>query len=780
MSHFSRDTQIAQYSVSTMAAVEEFDLITDYFLLPVLVRKWWNYHLIRATVCLRINVIAGPYVYGRSIVAFTYNDSQRSSTGSTTSEIIHYGGMTHIPLDAARPGEYLIKMPYTETQPYWDLHELYAGVSVNLPRVTFVKVIVPRDALTGGASDFQMTVSMHLEDIDFGVPVPVVFQSEKTQARSGYISLPASAISKATATLKDIPFIGPFAHAISIGSGAISQIARLFGFSKPQDPSNITTVGFNQFSTYAGVDQFRSLTLDPQQSVDMDPRLFSDANDPMSFKNVVGRYGIIRFGTWTTTTAVDATLFSVPVSPGLFYTDGNTSEHAFTPLAFGSMPYRFWRGSLTYKITFIASKYHRGRVRFYWTPMVVTTTPEEVTNSSYNMIVDLASTTEVEITVTWGVQHPYQQFSLFPYTATESTVMQYSNGILRCVVVDQLKVPAAAADILFLVEIKAGDDFELCQPTLETISKLSRTPAQVIDDTDPYTTITLYPLTEGAMSDAQLMTAAVLVDHQSTQDANMNTIITATFGTSAYNNVNSMYVGERFNSFRPLCKRGTRSLDVTVDSVSDNIFSYQFTPWWPIEPGYYETLGGTVQPYITWTFMGWLGLAFRGARGSTRVRLYTRDVTKINAARANLFTAKRLFIKGVTGDLSDFAHRTDSYFMDTGDALQLFHTTFQEITYAIPWQQLQASYYTYMPFDQDATPGAKNREPGAMVWTRTSGSSNTFTVVYSAGEDFTLHTWTGVPILYALGIRKVEPVGLAPLQPVDDSSLPPLSEDGHD
>lgn len=74
-----------------------------------------------------------------------------------------------------------------------------------------------------------------------------------------------------------------------------------------------------------------------------------------------------------------------------------------TPIAFASLPFRYWTGSLEYRIQFVATQYHRGRVRVTYFPSANAILPAvDYTNLAHNHIIDLSETREVVLKVGWA------------------------------------------------------------------------------------------------------------------------------------------------------------------------------------------------------------------------------------------------------------------------------------------------------------------------------------------------------------------------------------------
>merc|ERR1712127_414048 len=95
----------------------------------------------------------------------------------------------------------------------------------------------------GGNDPVTVTIYLWAEDVVLTVPTYssiLVSQAGKysntingDEYGSGIISKPAAAIAKAAGALASLPVIGPYMTATQVASGAVANIAKMFGFSRP-------------------------------------------------------------------------------------------------------------------------------------------------------------------------------------------------------------------------------------------------------------------------------------------------------------------------------------------------------------------------------------------------------------------------------------------------------------------------------------------------------------------------------------------------------------------
>jgi hypothetical protein len=607
-------------------------------------------------------------------------------------------------------------------------------------------------------------VQAWLEDVELKVPYVLDYQSEvKRASKDGFISGPASAISKVTSQLTKVPVIGQFAHALSIGTNAVSSIAKLFGFSRPTDLDPHTTVGFIQSSVALGAIQTRQLTLDPAQTVDT-AVLQNHLDDTLTYANIVGRPGLLRQFTMAVGDAVGTVQVRIPVAPGICSSLNSYYDIQATPLAFGSIPFMYWRGSIKYTFDICASKYHRGRYRILWNPTTtLASTYTDTSLSAYHVDFDLASSTIVEITVSYMNQDPYLRNGL--YSIDNLNVS--SNGFLIMYPIIPLAAPVSSAPLTVSVWVRAGDDFELALPEPSLMNTLHRQPCPSQSKLGPITSVVQtgrysssgpvivnfiggnqsFYQSQSLVERASPLTYDSAVDKEAAQ---VNTI-SATFGSSSAGSVASQYIGERFQSFRPLLKRFSGAQAI-INSTGANTNVVNFIPWRPIEPGaYVSTDATTTVACANWSYTGFFEMLFRGARGSMRVNVVPYDASSNNGnfqGGALIYKAfERKFAQSALAFPTNVSTWTTTKFASSNydRASELFHNQAGQTTsFTIPYQLPYNYQYNYMDFVLQYN----QFEPGAMYC-----SGNSYNrAMYAAGEDYMPVIWAGVPTLFSWNV----------------------------
>jgi hypothetical protein len=323
-----------------------------------------------------------------------------------------------------------------------------------------------------GATGVGITVAVYAwaEDVRImGPTTGLALQSEET---SGTISAPATAVANVASKLTDVPVIGTFATATSVGAKAVASIAKMFGYSNPPMIGDVSAMQPKTFHAFANVETrmpIDKLSVDPKNEVTISSTTAGvDEEDPLAFKNLLTRESFIIGTLWSNSQPVDTLLWSAMVNPGYARSGGGYATSI--PVSYFGRGFRFWRGSLIYKFRFIKTKYHKGRVLISWDPTRDITSTSDTETTTFSRIVDLSLEDEVEVTVPYRATSPWlePQFTSGMMSNGPSPSYTYNddyhNGTITMRVQSIITAPVLSAEIDVLVYVRAGDDFMYSAP----------------------------------------------------------------------------------------------------------------------------------------------------------------------------------------------------------------------------------------------------------------------------------------------------------------------------
>jgi hypothetical protein len=277
------------------------------------------------------------------------------------------------------------------------------------------------------------------------------------EPNQGVLSKPLALVSKAAGILVDVPWIGRFMRATEIGAGKLAQVASVFGFSRPRvltAPQFMTQLNFPFMPYQDTASNSVALTVNAKQELSIDPRIIGldSDEDELTILSIAMKPTMGPTFTWSSTHGVGTTLGSWDVHPLCMDTNSGTLWGP-TAVSAASAPFRYWHGSLVFTFTVVASRFHRGRLRFEWVPDTAAS-GATTTNITYSHVVDIAKSRHFRVTIPYTRREGAYDFGIIGTPLS-------GNGRLRVRVVNELVSPGAATDITIIPWLAAGADYEV-------------------------------------------------------------------------------------------------------------------------------------------------------------------------------------------------------------------------------------------------------------------------------------------------------------------------------
>lgn len=227
---------------------------------------------------------------------------------------------------------------------------------------------------------------------------PALLPSEYLTAASN-IALAASVI----------PQIAPFAIAGSVAAKAGSQILSMFGFTRDtveKAPLATTQRSITNVAHVDCSDPSESASLAFVNEISIDPSLsgFNDS-DCLANADFFDRWTFIGRFPWLTSNAALDDLAIIPISPS-YCVASSITELSMTTAGYYGLPFEYWRGDMVYKLITPVSKLHRGALQIIWVP-IGSAPGSDATNTSMNVVFDVAAGEDFEFTVGFAREVPY-------------------------------------------------------------------------------------------------------------------------------------------------------------------------------------------------------------------------------------------------------------------------------------------------------------------------------------------------------------------------------------
>lgn len=710
----SRPLKIATYQWTPEAQLfETFNPWSLYFNATSVKQKLNFFRNFRCTLCIKIMLNGNAFYYGRALLSYNpylADDDVSRNRAFFTQDLVGASQKPHILLDPCSSQGAEMCLPFVYPFNWFDITS--AGWEDDMGECIIHDFNVLKHANGGTdpitvnifawAENVELCIPTTLvaqanEDVDveldeFGYPIPYEAQAKgkggpkrskpKKKAnnmqsntgmsnnggnqksndefkKDGMISKPASAIAGAANALSMIPIIAPYAKATAMVATRVGQIAKIFGYSRPQIVSDIQPYVPRFAGNLTNTDTpeaIQKLSVDTKNELTIDSRVNGmDGTDELVISSITSRESFIHSFTWAETAVTDDVLWSMEVDPTLKRTlvAAPVTEIHQTALGFASTPFSYWQGSLKFRFQIICSEYHRGRLRIVYDPNQLQAFDYNLT---YSTVVDIAEERDFEYEVKWTKPKAWQRLRELSDTTTlvSSTVPvipdpKFSNGSLTIQVLNELATPSmAAADVQVLVWVSGGDDYALSVPrSFEGLQEMSvyqeqSSWAPLAKELPPpichncgkrFADCICSEFEDISLADPYDAQAEdVMVSAHDDSNAPVDPGPIPTFGedTLAADNQYLVYQGERILSFRELLRRyhyhDSLFLDLLGSTNTYGIRTYirqnfpKYRGWDPngSEAGTNSIAGTSPYSFCATTLMNYLTPAFVCRRGSIR------------------------------------------------------------------------------------------------------------------------------------------------------------------
>jgi len=471
---------------------------------PTVARKIANYKLLRGKLNVKFVINGSPFLYGKLLTVYhPLNSLDDFAPKNKSDHICRLSQRQHIYLNPTTSSGGELVLPF-----FWQ----YNAVHIPLAEWSLLGLItmLPISTLKHAAGEVpSCTVTMFawMSDAELMQPTASTgsFVGQMGEADRKVVSKTATAVGKVAGMLSTAPVIGPYARATEEVADKLGRFADLFGFSKPRGTHDFMDARQRTIGTLAVTndkDMTRTLTLDAKNETTIDPRTVGlEGTDEMSIPFLCSREALITRFTWDIADAPDKELLRIPVTPYIrstFNTDGTTDvPHCAYIASF----FKYWRGSMEYRIMMNASNFHRGKLRIRYEPYGSTLDNGQDYNVVQSEILDLAEMHDHKVAVGWGSDRNYLKVTsafFTPRKPGDGVDLKSHNGSLIISVANNLTVPDETSEtsIEILLGVNAGEDIEFAVPDDTAMSNTNIT-ADVTELTIPTPTDPQDPQTPG-------------------------------------------------------------------------------------------------------------------------------------------------------------------------------------------------------------------------------------------------------------------------------------------
>lgn len=527
VSTFAFDPQFTRQNVLQKVRVP------DVLLTPMYRAKLDGFTSFRATAVFTLQLNAQPFQAGRLLMYAVPMPTLVAPRGEWLSKHVTMAQALHnVQIDINKHSQVELKVPFVSPFNSYDLinglypwADVYIQVYSRLKQTEQVNLQcllwahfedVELGAPTSGAIAKQQSgrIQSNTSQTRVGIPAPKEISANVANAirdkeSTGLIAKIGSGAQNAYSILgKGIPALSPITNALSTFSKAGSSflggilgssgiLGSLLGFSKPQLSHSGSTVVVRpaQYLQNAdGNDHSHVMSLSVLNAIDEYPSLGGTdmTETSLTYLKKIPQY--IENFCYSKSTKYDTILKQWLVTPSTLVPcttifAGRANKDAMetrqpTVLNYVSSSFGYWTGSLVYTIRFVKTDFHSGRVEISYHPFVSQLDKTRM-DYVYRLIVDLREKSEVSFTVPYISPQPWKVFnsSLDPFVKpipSWENIGAFATGI---VVVRAITPLICASSIISnnidcIIEMRAGDDYQLQCPTRSQYAPVSLYPTQ--------------------------------------------------------------------------------------------------------------------------------------------------------------------------------------------------------------------------------------------------------------------------------------------------------------
>lgn len=761
-----------QVGQSLLTEINPWELLHDNSFFQSKIR---NFELLRHKLKVKVVVSGTPFHYGRLLVSYNpyfFSDEVTVVRSAVPQDLIQLSQRPHIWIDPANNLGGELSLPFFYPRNYVSItrgdHRFLGKLDIQSSQ--------PLRHANGGDDAVYISIFAWAEDICLSVPtsnepdsLPTVFESQSNVLTNasmdeygmGIVSEPASSVAKAAGLLTRIPIIGPYMRATEVAANKVGMVAKLFGFSRPPvvtDPTLFKPFPQGNLANTDAAETVSKLSLDSKAEVTIDPRVVGlGGHDEMGIIDFVKRESFLCDFPMTETDGPGASIFEARVNPITYDSlDGTDDiEYHLPPCAYLAQAFEYWHGSMTYKFQIVKSKFHKGKIVVQYDPMYLPGVTEQF-NTNYSRIVDLGAEDEFEITIGWCQSEPWCRLPSIGLDKRWSSTGSYgsaepgvSNGLFRVSVLNKLVSPSLDTDISFNVFVRMNDDAKFARPTPNKLDRLSL-----------FSSLPLPPSKREIFDSQSGIAGAPVVNQEATAPTGANAIQSINKVGQANDHYHEVFFGECPTSLRQMLKRYTfhQSHVVSLDDVStlSNVnIEYKMAPFFRGSDASAPTLDSLGRPFAFYnqTFWQHFTPCYAGYRGALRKKLIFSNATDVEqqpklswgtdsnaGSYVQTSTAFSTDPDILRSELSGRVMRSTGGQMTTN--LGINNTLEVELPYYKEERFIPARSISYLTRDNrrlvlDVTTGERTNPKLASV-----------DEYIAVGDDFSLHFFTGCPILY--------------------------------
>lgn len=754
---FSRPVVVSTISWTAATAV---DATVNYW------KLWANSAMVAARLKgrfawrgkLHLRFDAAPSAYHYGVLRISASP-QRTNLVNASGTDAYYGRASQrlgVDIDAAVPGPKELVVPWFSRNPY----ALTGVVDTEFGNqclffITPLVGLARADSATSGTC--TVVVRAWVDEFESVGPsrISVVAQSatviKKEAVAPGPVSRYTGPIAALARPLRSLPGLpGMAASAVSAGHDLLSAL----GFSRPlsEAPVNVVARRGGSASLCDVRDTAASTGFTAARALSAISPVTGDSGDEMALSRIFSHESLMTVAPWPTTASRDQLILSFPIRPELSRKATGTVWDP-TSLAFGALPFAYWRGSIRVKIRLVGSAFHAGTLRLSYDPghaagaisaNIDATWPSGAVENC-QLAFSPAATAEVTINYTSNRYWLPISSSFINVDGLVDSNYNDSVGMFSIIVENALFAPLASQSAYVLIYMSAGPDFEVfgVKPDIPRYGSATTAAAAMVGGGEEET---LKIVAQSAVKS---------VEPQITR---------CTFGgaSSEAFALSDETFGERLVSLRALLKRyETLGFVVPSADATGTYTRKEIKAVFPLHPPdlAYTAAPGVGIVYSDYnTLFRWFRRGYLGYRGSARFKVVW-DLGPISSKDALIWRPLSCDFRatmapawsdstnlvpqvglGSAGTLPEGGRNGEFASASLGERMEFEIPDYSPLKY-----RFAGSCQETLSSAASAQPGAKNDVALWVAINTLNAGTDTFVVSHAVGDDFSFFYWGGAP-----------------------------------
>lgn len=385
--------------------------------------------------------------------------------------------LLHTRLDLNCDTRAVLKVPWNSAYNFMPLSSINSSFSSskhigNLGYLTFCPMFsgTPSTAIKPGTESGTWTIYWRMTNIKLvaagAYPQMDFSQSEALSKTAGPVQSTAVKVSKALDLFKGVPLISDYVRPLKWTADLTGKVASVFGWARPQNDSTGVRVKrkpFMHVNNVDALDNSDNMALTTVNKVGVLPGFVSTNLDEMEITTFASRYCIYTILNLTSSLGIGDYLSAIPVAP---YPPNPSPSGSIShsPLSYAASLFQYWRGGIKFKLTFVKTEFHSGRLSVSFNPRFNNLSYNSSytdTDYMYRDIIDLRYCNEFTFIIPYVAITPY----MVTYPRRDLNQIFGDIGELLIHVVDPLKAPPSVnPNVTILVEYAGAEDIEFAVP----------------------------------------------------------------------------------------------------------------------------------------------------------------------------------------------------------------------------------------------------------------------------------------------------------------------------